>query len=68
VFSDPDGVRIGTSQQLAEITLTPAVKLSRHVIVRGDFRLDRSTWASFETASGFATRQSTAAFNAVLVF
>jgi hypothetical protein len=68
LFGDPAGVRTGTAQRLAELTVTPMMKLSAHVMVRGDLRFDRSTIGVFETRTGVSSHQMTAALNALLVY
>jgi hypothetical protein len=68
VFGDPTGVRTGTAQRLAGLTVTPMMKLSSHVIVRGDLRFDRSSVGVFETRTGVSPYQTTAALNALLVY
>ncbi len=52
VFDDVDGVRTGTAQKLAGITLTPAVKLPHNLVARADLRVDRSDEAVFLEKDG----------------
>jgi Putative beta-barrel porin-2, OmpL-like. bbp2 len=47
-FADPDGARTGTAQKLEELTLTPELKVSAHLLIRGDLRVDWSDAAVFE--------------------
>ena len=47
-FADPDGVRTGVAQHLAEVTVTPDVRLSDHLRLRVDGRLDRSNRRVFD--------------------
>jgi hypothetical protein len=68
VFADPTAVRTGAAQTLSEVTVTPGVKLAKHVILRGDLRFDHSTTDVFETRDGQSARQLTAALNALVVF
>lgn len=68
VFADPAGVRTGAAQTLAEVTLTPWITISRHVIVRTEFRADRSTASVFDSSHGSGHEQATAALNVLLVF
>ncbi len=67
-FRDRDGTRTGTSQTLEEITITPEARVTPHLIVRGDFRVDRSNREVFETRSGSSKTQPTLSVNAIYVF
>ena len=67
-FADPDGARTGVPQYLKEVTLTPEWKISRHFLVRGDFRLDWSSRDVFEKKSAFTDSQPTILANAIYVF
>lgn len=66
-FRDAGGARTGTSQDLVSVTLTPEVKITSALIVRGELRLDQSTEQFFETAAGQSAVQATAALNVVFV-
>jgi len=68
VFEDPQGVRTGASQRLAEFTLTPEVRLSPQAIIRADLRVDRSSRSIFETRTGSTRTQPTAQLNLVVLF
>ncbi len=68
VFDDPDGARTGTAQRLREITLTPELRLSPHVVTRVDCRVDRSNVDVFEARSGAKRTQRTVQFNMLFVF
>ena len=68
IFSDRGGVRTGTSQLLAGITLSPSFKVNRHLVLRNEVRIDRSTAHVFESRGDLSRRQATAAFNAVVIF
>jgi hypothetical protein len=59
VFNDGDGARTGTAQTLWEMTLTPEVRLGKHVVARGDLRRDMSDVGVFETRSAFTRHQTT---------
>ncbi len=47
-FSDPDGARTGTPQNLTEFTLTPEIRLAGGLIVRPEYRHDSSNKESFD--------------------
>lgn len=47
-FADPDGVRTGVAQHLAELTVTPDLELSEHLRLRVDGRIDRSSRRVFD--------------------
>jgi hypothetical protein len=66
VFDDGDGVRTGTEQTLKGLTLTPALELGEHWVLRGDLRRDWSDEDVFEDGSGLAQSQTTA--SAALLF
>jgi hypothetical protein len=68
IFADRMGVRTGTPQTVTEVTLTPWVRLSQHLLLRSDFRLDRSTQAVFESRERLVPHQVTTALNALVVF
>lgn len=67
-FDDRDGVRTGTSQSLAGFTATPELRLTPQLLVRGDFRIDRSNRRVFEKAERFARDQPTALIEALYGF
>jgi hypothetical protein len=67
-FDDRDGWRTGVAQRLREITLTPEYRVSPHLILRGDLRLDASDNGVFEKDGGATDRQVTALFNAIYLF
>jgi len=58
-FDDRDGVRTGTAQSLSEITLTPELRLTPHLLVRGDARVDRSNHRVFLEEAGVTDTQPT---------
>jgi len=68
LFDDRDGVRTGAAQKVVEGTFSPTVKMTDHVLFRGDLRLDRSDAEVFMTDSGTAKTQLTLALNALGVF
>ncbi len=47
-FSDQDGARTGTAQDLTEFTLTPEIRLAGGLIVRPEYRHDSSNKESFD--------------------
>lgn len=65
VFDDPDGVRTGLAQTIAEATLSPAFKLGDNIVLRGDLRFDRSDVEAFMTSDGTSKQQVTIALNAL---
>jgi hypothetical protein len=68
-FDDRDGWRTGIAQRLREITLTPEFRVTDHLVLRGDLRLDTSDEDVFEKKTDETTdRQPTALFNALYVF
>ncbi len=68
-FDDSDGARTGTVQKLKELTLTPEVKVTSHLILRGDLRVDWSDADVFSKKDGvFKGNQPTILLNAIYVF
>ncbi len=67
-FADPDGARIGVKQYLKEATLTPEWKISRHLLIRGDLRVDWSNRNVFEKKTAFASTQPTILLDVIYVF
>jgi len=67
-FDDPDGARTGVAQRLSEITLTPEVHAGKHLIVRGDLRIDHSDRSVFEKESGVTEHQVTVGMNFIYLF
>ena len=67
-FDDADGARTSTSQQLTEYTVTPELRLTPNLLVRGDARLDRSNRSVFEKGNAFVETQPTALLAAVYSF
>ena len=68
VFYDRDGVRTGTPQTLHEITLTPELRVTPHLIVRGDLRVDGSNVPVFERGEDLARSQPSIAFDVIYSF
>lgn len=67
-FNDRDGVRTGVVQELTEITVTPELRLSPRMLLRGDARVDHSKDSVFEKANGAADTQPTAFIQAIYSF
>jgi len=68
-FADPEGARTGVAQRLKEFTVTPEFKLSSHLMLRGDLRVDWSDVDSFEKKDGKSSRtQPTVIVNAAYSF
>jgi hypothetical protein len=68
-FADPDGARTGVAQKLKEFTLTPELKLSSHLTLRADLRVDWSDVASFEKKDGQTSKtQPTGILNVIYLF
>jgi hypothetical protein len=68
LFKDSQGVRTGTKQNLSEITITPALNLSRNLVLRGDLRFDWSDNSVFNTDTSTSKNQVTTAFNLIYHF
>ncbi len=56
VFSDTDGARTGTAQRLKEVTLTWETRFSNGIIIRPEYRHDRSSAQVFDVVNGAATK------------
>ena len=67
-FDDLDGVRTGVSQSLTEFTITPETRLSPHLLLRGDLRMDHSNHSVFEKSQGVTDTQPTALIQAIYSF
>ena len=69
-FHDRDGVRTGTVQKLKEVTLTPELRISSHLVLHCDLRVDFSDAAVFEDSEGDFTKkeQPTVLLNALYTF
>jgi hypothetical protein len=66
---DPDGARTGKAQTLKEVTLTPELKVSKHLLFRTDFRVDWSSESVFEKKdAGSSKAQPTVLLNAAYSF
>ncbi|MCM3876068.1 MAG: porin [Thermoanaerobaculia bacterium] len=68
-FNDADGARTGTVQKLTEVTVTPEYKVSSHLILRGDLRVDWSDADVFSKKGGvFKGNQATILLNGIYLF
>jgi hypothetical protein len=67
-FDDRDGVRTGVAQTLSEFTLTPELRLTEHLLVRGDARLDRSNHHVFEKDQGLSQTQPSVLLDVIYSF
>ena len=57
-------------QRIMELTLTPELKITDSLVLRGEFRIDQSDQGIFTRSDGATTRkyQPTLALNAIYVF
>ena len=68
-FDDQDGVRTGTVQKLKEVTLTPELRVSSHLVLHADLRVDFSDEEVFEDSDGaFTKKEQPTLFLNVLYF
>jgi Putative beta-barrel porin-2, OmpL-like. bbp2 len=68
-FADSDGARTRVAQKLKELTVTPEFKISSHLILRADLRVDWSDVESFEKKDGKTSKtQPTGILNAIYLF
>ncbi len=67
-FNDPYGVRTGVAQNLRGFTICPAYQVNEDLLLRLDFRIDRSSQSVFSKGQGTAFTQPTLYFNQVLRF
>ncbi|MBI5184773.1 MAG: porin [Nitrospinae bacterium] len=67
-FDDGDGARTGTSQELWEMTLTPEITISEHLILRPEYRHDESSVGFFDDHGRAGKSQDTIALNAIFHF
>ena len=68
LFNDRDGARTGVAQKLKGITLTPELKVSSHLLVRADLRIDWSNHDVFEEKEGLTGSQPTGLLNIIYAF
>ena len=68
-FWDLDGYRTGTTQRILEATLTPEVRVTDGLLLRGEVRIDDSSAAVFQREDGLLRHyQPTLAVDALYVF
>jgi hypothetical protein len=68
-FTDPQGFTTGSAQNLKEGTLTAEFKLHNELLLRGEYRQDRSNQPFFEKHDGARTRnQQTATLGLIYYF
>lgn len=67
-FDDEDGYRTGIRQHLWEVTITPEFRLNRHLVMRPEFRHDKSNVMSFGGPANMKDTQDTFAVNALVFF
>jgi hypothetical protein len=67
-FADPDGARTAVAQDLAEVTVTPELRLTPRLLVRGDLRVDHSSREVFEKGDGRTNTQPTILLGVLYAF
>lgn len=69
-FHDEGGVRLGTdtSARLSEGTLTPAYKITSHVLVRGELRFDSANQPILSKGRTFSDSQRSVGANIIFVY
>ena len=67
-FEDTDGLRTGVAQRLTGLTVTPETRLTPHLLLRGDLRVDRSDHDVFEKRLGLTDSQPTVLVEALYSF
>jgi hypothetical protein len=67
-FDDRDGARTGIAQSLSEFTITPELRLTDHLLVRADGRLDHSNHHVFEKGQGLSDTQPTVLLDVIYSF
>ena len=68
VFSDNEGARTGTAQDLWELTLTPEYAINDNLVVRAEYRHDESNKDSFDKGGSVTDMQDTVGLNAIYHF
>jgi hypothetical protein len=58
IYKDPTGVTTGMEQDLSEITLTFEQRFAGNLILRAEYRYDKSTASPFDGSDGDATKNS----------
>lgn len=67
-YTDPQGFTTGTAQQLREVTITPEYKVNGHMLVRLEYRADRSSTLFYELNNGTLARQQQTLTSGVVVY
>jgi hypothetical protein len=67
-FNDEYGVRTGVIQRLQEITFSPEYTPSENIIVRADWRYDKSDKTVFQKRNNPVDSQTVLAFNFIYLF
>lgn len=67
-YSDPQGFTSGAAQQLREVTITPEYKVNDHMIVRAEYRADRSSTPFYQLNNGTLSQQQQTLTSGVVVF
>jgi hypothetical protein len=69
-FHDDGGTRLGVDARgiLSEVTVTPAIKVTDHVVVRGEVRYDKANQPLFARESALNDHQTTVGANVIFVY
>jgi len=67
-FNDPFGAETGTAQNLRGFTVSPCYNVTEDLVLRLDFRVDRSSQSVFSKGQGTTFTQPTLYFNQILRF
>lgn len=67
-FSDEDGARTGTAQELWEVTFTPEYAVNENLVIRAEYRHDVSDKDVFDKDGALSDTQDTLGLNAVYHF
>jgi hypothetical protein len=68
IFSDYDGARTGTAQELWEFTITPEYAVNENLVVRAEYRHDHSDQNVFDDGAGLSDTQDTLGLNGIYHF
>lgn len=70
-FKDEDGTRasaLGAEEKLWEITVTPELRINNNLLIRAEYRHDKSNLNAFNDSGVAKNRQDTVALNALFFF
>ncbi|MBI2400807.1 MAG: DUF3138 family protein [Deltaproteobacteria bacterium] len=67
-FSDDDGARTTTAQDLWEVTLTPEYAVNDNLLIRAEYRHDNSDQDVFDKDGALSDTQDTVGLNAIYHF